>query len=678
MKTYREFITEATAVAKKRFKKKFDAVRHSDAFQNRKYRKGDVVLPGINAWHLTGHNPGSKHGTTKDIEAVKERVFGKRRKGTSDLLFMHKHHGVVVHPAIGDVTHRDVIDHLGQGRRKGVRVSRKIQAKVKEGGIGAIMGQGRIEHHEGGGGIISYHHIGGTPRSAAIRSISRHYPKYQIHDGQGNLLESEDFKSKWNKLLDSPEWQKSPPNATQWQLTGHNPGTKHGTTHEIEKAKERVFGKRRGNTDLFWLHFHHGLVTHPAKGDIVHTDVEENRKRKGVKVDKKIAAKVAEGGIGSRWGLGRIEHHEGGGGIITYHHRGGVSKSSAVRMISREYPKYQIHDGQGNLLEAVKAKGKPGKSFGEKFKALRARLAKSKDDVAVVASQSPWILTGHDHMDSLSSDAVRKAKEKVFGKREGQTHLFWYHKDHGLITHPAHGEMTHGDISYGSRSGRTGIDPKVHAMVDHKTQGQNIQAQGRIEHHAGGGGMISVGTKDDRPAPAHVIRRLRREYPKHIIHDGTGNELHENWSYAHDFHQMPDSEKQKYVYHVTTAARAKKIVKGGLKPRSPKGRTNYPSQKEHTQGHAFVTNHHGVRYWVDQTAHAVNRRKHEVDENDYENIHVVKFPIANLSKSARRKFKSDDLGTKDSRKHSDYARDPIIDPSSHEAPTAFKIRKKVK
>ncbi|NCV79726.1 MAG: hypothetical protein EBW25_02890, partial [Actinobacteria bacterium] len=168
------------------------------------------------------------------------------------------------------------------------------------------MGQGRIEHHEGGGGIISYSHRGVGSIAAAIRTIARAYPKYQIHDGHGNLLEETDekskFKKKWNKLLDSPAWQKAPAKVNQWQLTGHNPGTKHGTTHEIEKAKERVFGKRRGNTDLMWLHFHHGVVTHPAKGDIVHTDVENNRKRKGVEVDKEIASKVQEGGIGSRWG----------------------------------------------------------------------------------------------------------------------------------------------------------------------------------------------------------------------------------------------------------------------------------------------------------------------------------------------------------------------------------------
>ena len=187
MKNYEQFITEATAVAKAKFKKQFDTVRHSDAFQDTEYRRG-----GINRWHLTGHNPNGKYGTTKEIEAVKEKVFGKRRKGTSDLLFLHHKHGIVTHPAVGDVTHSDVLDHGDHGStpRKGVKVDKKISAKVNEGGIGALIGRGRIEHHEGGGGIISYSHEGITPRSAAIRTIARAYPKYKIHDGQGNLLEN--------------------------------------------------------------------------------------------------------------------------------------------------------------------------------------------------------------------------------------------------------------------------------------------------------------------------------------------------------------------------------------------------------------------------------------------------------------------------------------------------------
>jgi hypothetical protein len=315
--------------------------------------------------------------------------------------------------------------------------------------------------------------------------------------------EKNDFSDKFDKVVYSKEFgdlqYKKPISA--WHITGHNPGTKYGTSKGIEAVKERVFGKRRkGTSDLLWMHHKHGLITHPAIGDVTHMDVQDNyRPRKGIKVNKKIQAKVMEGGSGGILGRGRIEHHEGGGGIISYTHGGIGSRAAAVRTISRAYPKYKIHDGFGHLLE--------------------------------------------------------------------------------------------------------------------------------------------------------------------------------NWSYAHDFDEMPNSEKQKYVYHVTTAARAAKIVKHGLKPRSPKGRTNYPSLKDHTSGHAFITNHHGVRYWKDQTAHAVNRRKREVDERDYENIHVVKFPIANLKKSTRRRLRTDLIGTTDAREHDD---DPLIDPSSHEGSTAFKIRKKVR
>jgi hypothetical protein len=290
-----------------------------------------------------------------------------------------------------------------------------------------------------------------------------------------------------------------------------------------------------------------------------------------------------------------------------------------------------------------------------------------------------WILTGHDSMGSLSSETIRKAKDKVFGKRQGDSHILFFHRHHGIVTHPAVGELTHQDIHTNPRHLRHHIDQGVRMKVTGMEK-PDIIAQGRIEHHKNGGGMISIVGRnhEDNGAevPVHpsVIRTLRRAYPKHFIHDGHGNELNENWSYAHDFHEMPNSEKQKYVYHVTTAARAANIIKGGLKPRSPKGRTNYPGLRDHTGGHAFITNHHGVNYWRDQTALAVNRRKREVDERDYENIHVIKFPIANLKKSTRRKLRTDWIGTHDARRHDD---DPWIYPSSHEASTALKIRKKI-
>jgi hypothetical protein len=286
-----------------------------------------------------------------------------------------------------------------------------------------------------------------------------------------------------------------------------------------------------------------------------------------------------------------------------------------------------------------------------------------------------WILTGHDSDESLSSETIRKAKDKVFGKRQGDSHLLFFHRHHGIVTHPAVGQVTHQDIHANPRHLRQHINQGVRARVSGMEKA-DVMAQGRIEHHKRGGGMISVAGRspegDDAPVHPSVIRSLRRAYPKHFIHDGHGNELHENWSYAHDFHSMPDDEKKKYVYHVTTAARAAKIVKGGLKPRTAKGRTNYPDIPQHTKGRAFITNHHGVRYWVDQTAHAVGRRKREVDERDYENIHVLKHPIANLKKSTRRKLRTDDIGTKDSRRNSD-----IMGPSSHEAPHAMFATKNI-
>ena len=210
MKSFKRYISEAVATRKKptraeknEFADKFDQVLYSKPFtdlQDKRY---------LHKWHITGHNANAKHGTSKAIEATKERVFGKRRKGTSDLMWMHHKHGLVTHPAIGDVTHSDVQDNYRP--RKGIKVNKKIQAKVMEGGSGGILGRGRIEHHEGGGGIISYSHGGVGSRAAAVRTIARAYPKYKIHDGQGNLLEGyTTTKDGWlhSRALGRRRWMK--------------------------------------------------------------------------------------------------------------------------------------------------------------------------------------------------------------------------------------------------------------------------------------------------------------------------------------------------------------------------------------------------------------------------------------------------------------------------------------
>jgi hypothetical protein len=211
MKSFKTYISEAVATRRKKptraekteFADKFDQVVYSKPFGDLQHKRY------LHKWHITGHNPGTEHGTSKAIEAVKEKVFGKRRKGTSDLLWMHHKHGLITHPAIGDVTHSDVQDDYRP--RKGIKVNKKIQAKVMEGGSGGILGRGRIEHHEGGGGIISYSHGGVGSRAAAVRTIARAYPKYKIHDGHGNLLEGYGVtKDGWlhSRALGRRRWMK--------------------------------------------------------------------------------------------------------------------------------------------------------------------------------------------------------------------------------------------------------------------------------------------------------------------------------------------------------------------------------------------------------------------------------------------------------------------------------------
>lgn len=174
------------------------------------------------------------------------------------------------------------------------------------------------------------------------------YREFITEAATAKAKSKKNFKKKWNKLLDSPAWQKAPDNVAQWHLTGHNADARHGSTKEVEKTKEKIFGKRKGNSHLFWIHSHHGLITHPAHGDIVHNDFELSP-RKGIKVDKNIRKKVKDTS-GLIVGLGRIEHHEGGGGMISYGHIGGSTRSAAVRTIARAYPKHKIHDGHGNEL----------------------------------------------------------------------------------------------------------------------------------------------------------------------------------------------------------------------------------------------------------------------------------------------------------------------------------------
>lgn len=149
----------------------------------------------------------------------------------------------------------------------------------------------------------------------------------------------------------------------------------------------------------------------------------------------------------------------------------------------------------------------------------------------------------------------------------------------------------------------------------------------------------------------------------------------ENWSFAHNYYSMGPSERSKYLFHVTTMANAKKILKKGLKPRGQGKKPTFSSLGKYTKGQTFVTNSRGVPYWETEVERAVNRGELNYDKR--KSVHILKFPIANLPKSTKRKIRIDTIGTKDSRKWPNRG-DVLIDPSSFEAPTAFNLRKGIK
>jgi hypothetical protein len=149
---------------------------------------------GLRYWLQVGHGEAFMRDRKEheEIQAMKQRVFGRRMTGTSDLLFYHRDHGIITHPATGEMTHYEIM-HNPPHLRKGSKVSNEIRTKVQSGGPDAILGQGRIEHHEGGGGIISFATELGDPAPRhIIRTISRAYPKHTITDGLGKVIEQKE------------------------------------------------------------------------------------------------------------------------------------------------------------------------------------------------------------------------------------------------------------------------------------------------------------------------------------------------------------------------------------------------------------------------------------------------------------------------------------------------------
>jgi hypothetical protein len=161
-----------------------------------------------------------------------------------------------------------------------------------------------------------------------------------------------------------------------------------------------------------------------------------------------------------------------------------------------------------------RAKGKI-RGFGKKFAEVLKRVEKlatysdfpfdsnPADDII----ENPWHLTGHEG-EFHTNDKIERMKRKVFGSGTlGRSELFFWVEGHGMLSFPAVANAMHYQYLYDAR--------KLGKIV----------AQGRIEHHDGGRGIISLSPPEAGFSLTPVIRSLRRKFPKYVIHDGYGQEF---------------------------------------------------------------------------------------------------------------------------------------------------------
>jgi hypothetical protein len=352
MKTFLEFITEAT----------FNGVKVKDTAFTKKFKSlvGMVTANAANQsgihpafkaaenhWRLTGH-VGDAH-TTREIADMKRKVFGSGGEN-SEIYWIHHKHGLIRTPAHENETHRDHEEgYVGKLPPKHEMAIRKPLAR------------GRIEHHGDGHGSVTL--TATTPHDTrhAIGVLRQHYPKYRIHNGHGQEFEEfheeTDFSKRFQNLhrevkAMSKKRMTTDPNTphiihaaarSPHLLTGHH-GDEH-ITREIADAKRRVFGSEGENSELFWHHKTHGIVTVPVTPNTTH-DVHEYEE--GGVLHNDVARSLRDPrAVNAK---GRIEHHPPHsryGGIISLMPQMGGDLRTAIREMERKYPTYKIHNGYG-------------------------------------------------------------------------------------------------------------------------------------------------------------------------------------------------------------------------------------------------------------------------------------------------------------------------------------------
>lgn len=173
------------------------------------------------------------------------------------------------------------------------------------------------------------------------------------HLGGGNWIqvrtevERTPMQRKWAEVAASAKAGINPR-----KLTGHDgmgdPSMRPDA--EVQDAKNRVFGTRTGQTDMFWHHATMGLIVLPATGDTTHRQVEENPTRYTSDQAVASALKDKQGILA----FGRAEDRSEVKWVSVYSRMGSRVPSSVIRGLRKRYPRHSITDGMGNeIMEAV-------------------------------------------------------------------------------------------------------------------------------------------------------------------------------------------------------------------------------------------------------------------------------------------------------------------------------------
>ena len=114
----------------------------------------------------------------------------------------------------------------------------------------------------------------------------------------------------------------------------------------VQAMKDRVFGSRTGETEMFWFHGGKGIVTLTARGDMIHSHVERDPTRH-TRDPEVISVLRDPSGIVA---YGRIEHRSGRGLIMVTRRGAGSLPPSVVRSLRRRYPRHAIMDPYGREI----------------------------------------------------------------------------------------------------------------------------------------------------------------------------------------------------------------------------------------------------------------------------------------------------------------------------------------